>query len=369
MAKKLKRTLSILIVNATILCVGLVIVELLFGAWLDPKRLNRLNLIRDRTLHFHVSGLYETPSPVIQYSRDQYGLRGTHGNPGRIDLLTVGGSTTDQRYISDGATWQNVLQKQFSDSGIPITVANAGVDGQSTFGHIKNFDWWFPHVPNLRPKFVLFYVGLNDFHKDVGHWRDRLLLPDRTQTLGAVFWEQSVLCHLWRASRGAYRARVLQVGHRSIDFASIQWIREPLLDDYGFMRPRLDAYAERLRILVARTRDFGSRPVFVSHPSRQYRISASGIEGQAGVTVYDGRQMNGVDHYHMMKRFDDTTEVVCRRMGVPFVDSLTDMHWNDDEFYDFHHMTPAGAKKVGIQLFYRLKDIVGVAEPGVAASK
>jgi lysophospholipase L1-like esterase len=129
------------------------------------NRLNKLNLIRDVDLTYDVGGLYQTDNKQIRYKRDSYGLRGNYGTPGQIDILTVGGSTTDQRFISEGATWQDVLHHVFAAHGKTVHVANAGVDGQSTYGHIKDFDWWFPYIPNLKARYFLFYLGINDFHK------------------------------------------------------------------------------------------------------------------------------------------------------------------------------------------------------------
>ena len=68
----------------------------------------------------------------------------------------MGGSTTDQRYITDGQTGQDVFQQEFAITGKNIVVANAGIDGQSSFGYIKNFDYWFPNILSLKSKYVLF---------------------------------------------------------------------------------------------------------------------------------------------------------------------------------------------------------------------
>jgi hypothetical protein len=54
-----------------------------------------------------------------------------------------------------------VLQTCLAQNGAGLTVANAGVDGQSTVGHIMNFKWWFPNIPRLAPDYILFYLGLN----------------------------------------------------------------------------------------------------------------------------------------------------------------------------------------------------------------
>ena len=43
--------------------------------------------------------------------------------------------TTDQVYISDGLTYQDVLSEEFKKNNKDVIVC--GIDGQSTFGHKK----------------------------------------------------------------------------------------------------------------------------------------------------------------------------------------------------------------------------------------
>jgi hypothetical protein len=108
-----------------------------------------------------------------------------------------------------------VLQKQCASIGTPIVAANAGVDGQSTFGHIKNFDWWFPYVPHLKPKYILFYLGLNDFYSNEDSNYDALVSPHRSQ-LVAVIRQNSALWHLARTIRGTYRAMIVLKIHHNL---------------------------------------------------------------------------------------------------------------------------------------------------------
>ena len=353
------RVLGIVLVNLAVLGGGIVIVELLFGAWLNPNALNRLNLLRDRTFTYDVSTLYEAGSPIIKYSRDKYGLRGDYGGrPSRIELLTVGGSTTDQRYIADGSTWQDVLQQQFALSGAPVVVANAGVDGQSTYGHIRNFDWWFPHVPGLKPKYVLFYVGRNDLYVSGGFAYDALMGSGQRSALDEIR-DNSAVWHLARTLIGTYRATVvLGIGHRRIDFSRVRWVDRPVQGEYGFLEPRLAAYADRLRVLVDKARSAGAAPIFVTQPSMQFRFTENGVEGRAELGDYDGRRINGLDYYHLSRRFDAVLEVVCAERQAVFFDMAGETRWTEGDFYDNAHMTPRGARKVGLYLFERLRPIV-----------
>lgn len=354
--KRSKRILFMVSINLLILGIGVAIAELIFGGWINEENVNRLNLIRDCTLEYDASELYSGTSPTIKYSRDKHGLRGSHETPGQIDILTVGGSTTDQRYIGDGETWQDVLQNQFSQSGQSIVIANAGVDGQSTYGHIKNFEWWFPNIPGLSPKYILFYVGLNDFYKEAGGRYDRLG-GEEQHTLMDRIEARSAIWHLVRTLHGTYKAMVVnKIGHRPLDFSEVQWTNQPVQDNYDFMERRLKEYASRLRILAKRTKDLGASPIFVSQPSCRYRITKEGLVGDNTIGSYDSHTYNGVDYYYMMKRLDSITEAVALEKNAIFVDLASHSGWVESDFYDFEHMTPAGAKKVGVLLHEALKE-------------
>lgn len=304
--------------------------------------------------------MYESPLETITYTRDKFGLRGQFVHPSEIVILTVGGSTTDQRYITDGETWQDVLQQEFEITGKDIVVANAGVDGQSTFGHIKNFDYWFPNIPGLKPKYILFYIGLNDFYKDEGYGYDALVIEPSDKSFLQLLREKSALYHIGRTIYGVYQAEVAQhIGHVSIDFTKETWVSEPLQTSYGeMMETRLREYAERLEILIQKTARFGSVPIFVTQPSRKYRLNNGKIEGVKKEFFYNGAPINGVDYYYMMRKLDHVTCSVAQKHNILCIDLANEMmrEWEDADFYDFAHMTPKGAKKVGQYLFEILRD-------------
>lgn len=360
------RLLALLGGNVALLAVGIAAVELIFGGWRKPDGLNQVLVPKSVTLRHDISNLYADPNPVIVYSRDRYGLRGSHSRPADIDLLTVGGSTTDQRMIRDGETWQDVLQREFAAAGTPRVVGNAGVDGQSTYGHLQNFKWWFPNVPGLAPDYVLFYVGLNDFYKDAGYRFDDLQDAPQGLDLRRRLRQNSAVWNLVRIVRGAWDARVVYgIGHRAVDFRRVEWTNQPRQARYEFMQPRLDAYADRLRRLAEATRAFGAIPIFVSQPTRQVRLTPDGMVGGAATSFYEGREINGVDYGRMMRQLDRVTGSVAAEQGAVFIDLAGRTDWEDADFYDFAHMTPAGAAKTGRHLHEALVR----ALPGMGRSR
>lgn len=344
--------------NLAVLVAGLLVLELAFGGWLRRDSLYRLGPLRDVAMHYDVSRIYETPTPRITYSRDKYGFRGRYGgDAGAIEMLTVGGSTTDQRYIDDGRTWQDLLQARFAEAGRSIVIANAGLDGQSTVGHLQAFDWWFPNIPHLKPRFILFYVGINDFYVRDGEARDTM-----DTALMAALQNNSAVWRLTRTLWGVYLAEfVFGIGHRRVDFAHLSWTREGLQRDYGFMNEHLAAYAARLSALVDKTRRFGSEPIFVSQPTHHVRWVENNIEGDATVSAYAGHDINGVDRYKMMRCMDATMDEVSRARHVPFIDLAGYARWDDTDFYDFQHMTPSGIAKLSHDLFDDLSPLVSPA--------
>ncbi len=356
------RSLKILGVNLLLILIGFTSLELVYGNWGNGSQINKLSVIKDRTLYFATSHLYDSNDPIIEYSRDKYGLRGNHHSVRDIDILTIGGSTTDQRYIADGQTWQDVLQNRFRESKIDITIANAGADGQSTIGHLKNFDWWFPHIPELTPKYVLFYVGINDFYKpELGKF-DKILIENTTsglETYIKYFQENSAIWHLARKAKGMYLAYFTKkIYHQRIIFEQQAWTSTPILEDYSFMDIRLNEYEFRIKKLIEKSKEIGAFPIFVSQPSRKYKIESNHLLGISEKMNYGNFKYNGVDYRRMTRRLDKVTQQVALNNGAIFVDLAMNTDWSDMDFYDWSHSTPSGTEKIGDFLFDELKTVL-----------
>jgi lysophospholipase L1-like esterase len=342
----------LLAAGAIAMTIAVALLELVFGSWLSSNPWDRalaLNLVVDRRMTFDATGLYPGGGSVA-YTRDRWGLRGSYGEPREVDILTVGGSTTDQRFIADGSTWQDALERVLRASGKDVRVANAGVDGHSTFAHLAAFDDWFPLVPGLRPRYTILYVGLNDLFLG----SPRKLLDgeaDGRPTLKSRIKANSALFRLYAMARGALLARKLGVDHQPTDFRAVRWTHEPRLADHEAVgRARAEAFGERLGRLLARVKTGGSTPVCVTQPSLFYRVAADGtVTGTADevkIPFVEHEAINGVDFHHLRKAQDSVMKARCAAAGAVVVD-MEAAAWQESDFYDFVHMTPAGAGKLG----------------------
>lgn len=357
---------KLLAINVAIMLVMIIIIELIFGNWINPYNLNLLNIIRDTEVHFSLNGLYQSESDVVIYTRDRWGFRGNYPDVGSIDILTIGGSTTDQRYITDGLTWQDVLHEEFEAHGKEVWVVNAGIDGQSTYGHIKNFDWWFPRIPNLKVKYYLFYVGVNDYIKSTGHVDDVILAESfhsEYEHIVHVVMSRSALYYLNRVVSGMILARVHGLAHNTAhheysEFSTEDWVDQPMASDYEvIMKNRLDAYELRLNALCERVASVGSIPIFVTQSSgRGYDIVDGRLIGTPDIGEYEGYGTNGVDYYYMSRLLNERTQKVCQENGGIFINLDEELDFNiHNDFYDRCHNSPSGADKIGIYLYTKLE--------------
>src|SRR5262249_8254110 len=185
-----------------------------------------------------------------------------------------------------------------STKGRKLSIANAGVDGQSTIGHLWNFKYWFPKL-STQPKAYLFYIGIND------NWRydDS---ASQLRYLRDMIRAKSALYQLYKTISGMYEAQEMGVGHQRRNFREISYTEKGLLSDYSFydgylhrdLIPRLDALVREARVL-------GSDAIFVTQRSYFWKDVNGGKYGVAKPFKVGGKvggiEVNGIDRYEMEK--------------------------------------------------------------------
>ncbi|OAN48185.1 hypothetical protein A6A04_05405 [Paramagnetospirillum marisnigri] len=343
----MKRVLTILAVNLGLLLLAALAAELIFGSWLSSDPIHKLALARDTRHDVTAEGLYPGGTKFV-YRRDHWGFRGPDFDPKTVEVVSLGGSTTNQLYLPEEATWQAVMASAFAASGRSLAIVNAGIDGQSTVGHLVAVESWLAHVPGLRPRLVLVYVGINDTFVG-GNVIDQMKHSSRFKWLS----QNSALLRLWQSALGAVKARKARLNHHAFDFAAASWTTE------GASRPELDpdpaAYPGRLRLLAERIRALGAEPVFVTQARGDWRVRDGRGEGVAASHDVNGVLLNGVDHHRRLARINALTLEVCRETGTTCLDMAGEIGFQDGDFYDGAHNTPQGAERIGRYLFEKLR--------------
>ena len=285
-------------------------------------------------------------------------------------ILTVGGSTTDQRYLSTDETWQESLQAKLEQTGGPFDIVNAGIDGQSTVGHIKNFSQWFNRIENLRPKYILFYIGVNDFY--IGEDNDWDTNLHKNNTFKSII-NKSALVAAGRIVRDVVRNRNRDAvvdrrpGHSFDGVDASGYVADRKLEtccDDPYLVASMDGLRRRIQTLAKLTSDFGAQAIFVSQRSSLWTRGETGIRGAPALqyahpsTLKNLGVISGVDRHDIEAYQARTIFEACRKAGAICIDFFNEIRFDvERHFYDNLHNTPAGAEIIGQYLFDKLKHL------------
>ena len=357
------KQVRLIAMNLAVLLALALAAEASFGQWTVTSPLGRLAVPRNVKITISAVPLYPGGGEFV-YRRDAMGFRGPGVDPARISILTIGGSTTNQLYLPEEATWQAVLERSLRKAGHEVVVANAGIDGQSTVGMIADLDLWFPNVPHLKPRLVLAYVGINDVYKVgpararvVGDEESRQILRDnlRFSSFRSELEQRSALVRLWTTVAGSVQASRARLRHHTTDFSRAPWTDQPAQPVWRAdqLEANLVAYKDRLVRIAGLIQRLGAVPVFVTQTRADYRLDNGRMTG-----IADADGPNGVDRGRALARFNAATMEVCRTWHITCLDLAAELRFTEGDFYDYEHNTPRGAEKIGRWLSGKLAGLV-----------
>src|SRR5262249_33325992 len=145
-------------------------------------------------------------------------------------------------------------------------------------------DLWFAKIPGLKPRYVLYFIGINDraISADSVSGPDSLTYDIAYKRVRAYVENNSAMIRAARVLRGWVAARRIGVHHGGGKAGATEgrWVPAQVPPDLAArLRQNLDAYRQRLRALHARTIDFGATPIYVTQINGDGRI--------AGGTIYE----------------------------------------------------------------------------------
>jgi hypothetical protein len=310
--------------------------------------------------------------PVVHHTKNSLGFRGPEPPRDwskRLTILTIGGSTTECLFLSDGHTWTDELARRVAEIRPDAWVNNAGLDGHSTFGHLilmRDF------VDDLHPTFALFLIGTNDVERGDPNRTDTELTPrDAGTTHKAVTF---LADHLETAAvienvARAMRARQRGFGHSELDLTTAKelHINPPVIEAAAAEHSAkyLPGYEARVTALVALSRQHGIEPVLITQPA----LYGNAVDPTTGVNlgeVWVNGRGNGLMEWRLLDLYNDGTRRVAEREHVLLVDLARELPKDSRYFYDFLHYTNEGAVKVGDIVFAGLAARLapGAGNPG-----
>ena len=275
----------------------------------------------------------------------------------RLTIICVGGSTTQCIYLSDGETWPDQLAIKLHSDVENVWVNNAGIDGHSTFGHLELLD---QYLAALRPKILLFYVGLNDVERnDLSTYEQSTLRSQArwddapSRSLQRFLLRRSDAFALFDNMRLQWLARQKglkhgePIGHRQLTkdaalaaltpSAREQWLqaRDPAC---------LTGYETRLRLLIDRCRSLQIECVLATQPV----LYGIGVDELTGIDLEAIRvgEVDGAARWELLQRYNQVTKQVGNDLKVPVIDVANKLPKSSRYFYDLTHYNIEGAEKV-----------------------
>ena len=332
--------------NLLFLFLVFILIELIFGNWFFGPKFSSLIIKRNITKVWNPTH-YDSDHAAM-YKKDEFGFRGNYKNISDVRILTIGGSTTDERWIDENLTWSHMLQKKLENTYINIKVANAGVMGQSTIGHLKNFEIWFSEIPNLNPEYFIYYIGINDsilLLKALDKYQDKREYNEADILIGKEPFERqtrylknnSVFYKFFKLIDGYFVAKKYGVIH----FSGRGKIKE------NFQNIEINP---ENKIVINFLRNYKNRLKKINEKSKKYKSKTIFVTQRVHENHFVKNALNIVNIE--TKKFCIENKIIC----LPLDEKVAFDFEND--FYDGIHTRPSGNKKISSYLSYEIKKIL-----------
>ena len=101
---------KIVFFNFIVFTTLLLIAEIFSGNLFFKKKLDCVYLLCERKFIIETNFHKNLSNYTVNYKRDEFGFRDRQNKFSEFDILIIGGSTTDERFIKDEDTWGKKLE-------------------------------------------------------------------------------------------------------------------------------------------------------------------------------------------------------------------------------------------------------------------
>jgi lysophospholipase L1-like esterase len=311
--------------------------------------------INKKEIIYHEHGLGKLDKVVI-VQRNSLGFRGPEPAADfnrDLTIVTVGGSTTECLDLGENKTWPHDLGVKLLPDFKHLWLDNAGLSGNSTFGHYILMQ---DYLVKLQPKVVIFLVGINDVGLRSERDFDERIHEVNFRSLERVLASAAVHSELATAALNLYRfyfPKSVMINNQNdpqeTDFGKLQpfevspQARAAIIKDH--QDNYLGSYKKRLEKLITICREHQIIPVLVTQPV----LYGDSVDPTTGVNLahkFVAKDMDGATGWQVLELYNDVTRQVGHAQGVLVIDLAREMPKDSRYYYDLMHYTNAGADKV-----------------------
>ena len=340
------RKISIYFISVLLI---LFLFELLNGFWFRSpleKNLLNLNALYSVDIKINPNDFYPS-SNDISYSRNSYGLRVNCQNSKNINLVSIGGSTTDQRYIDLENTFSYILQEEITkNTGAAFCVANAGVDGHNLSNHIHSFENWFPLIPSFNPQYYLLNVGINDA-------AILNVIPKNNFNSGNGFLSFVKFQIIRNSYLYSFYKKIRNLIGISLDRYGVLTHKKNIKNDFKYTSLKNSSNLEKDIIKNSETFGKNFKKIINIIKSKdgmpicilQNALFIKNNKGIYNAFPYQNDYLNGFDLQFSLDLINNQIKEICSDANGIIV-SIDNNNFTENDFYDFVHHNPQGSRKL-----------------------
>jgi lysophospholipase L1-like esterase len=343
-----KKIIKIFIINLIIVLLFFSIIELSFGYWFDKDNFGP-HMREHRMKNQRIVWENENEKVVYYYRRNYHGFRGADINPSEIDGVILGSSVIDERYKPEKYTITELLNNKLKNDDINFKFINGGVEALTTGGLVSGFKNWLLKLEDFSPKFIIFYVGINDVHieediilNDLSD--NQILNPDKKEVFFDNIKSRSIIIdsinkfkfkYLPRKGFVKYDGEPTKEYRDNYNFIEYEYAKKNY--NYEFLknkyRKRVDHYLFRIDLLAEYSNKINSIPIFV--------ISI-GSDG----------------HQEIIYTLNNSLINHCMRKNYNCIDLAHKLTPSIDLWFDGAHTTKKGSNAITNIIYPDLKKII-----------
>ncbi len=320
---------------------------------------NNIILENNTIRHFNIN------DKEIIHSKNSLGLRGPElTNNDLVKIITVGGSTTENFYHDDKKTWPYLFyQKMNKKVNAKIWVNNAGLDGHSTYGHIKLIE---DFLYKIEPDIIIFFIGANDINLDKENTFDinydfsiknifktenqRYFIKNLGSFLATKSEFFSLLLNLYRYYFKTQHNHIYSKGKINMQaYDHLKHDREiyPLnkfnIEQNNIKNKLIPQYRKRIEKLISLSKIYNFKPVFITQPT---------IYGSSSKKNLEKRSINSADRFYLnLELYNQELRLLYKTKKINLIDIAKDMPKSKNLFVDKIHFTSNGLEFISRYLY------------------
>ena len=352
-----------IIINILACIVIYILFEIFSGAYFkgNSMKLNQYSYLVINKQIERKHNLYTKEDITVRYKRDQFGFKDRFKEIDKVDVVTLGGSTTEQKYLTIENTWTDILEKKINkNSTNKIDIVNAGISGRSSKGHVWDLKKRFKNIEGFRPKYIIFYMGLNETEHDntkndpqsfqTALYPARLALDEKLslfQIIKKYLKINNGLTYKLHLKITLQERALNQVWHNVFRFYyPYKKISNEahIFSDSTFVRLK-----NRLDKINQLTKELGAIPIFVTQNSLRWKKDEE--------IIYS---IDNINYYYNEMNIAKTIINFCKKNKIKCIDGFNELKFirqdditsKDNDTFDLLHTAPSGSKKIA-ELIYK----------------